>query len=112
MKMIEAIVQPYKLEAVKSALSQINVRGLTVTEVLGFGRQKGRAIEYRGTVSTPQFVPKLKLQILVTDAQAPEVEEAIRRAARTGNVGDGKIFVIPLEQVCRIRTGEKGDSAV
>jgi len=112
MKMIEAIIQPFKLEEVKAALSQIHVRGMTVAEVQGFGSQKGRATEYRGTVSTPQFVPKLKLQIVVTDSQAPEVEAAIQRTARTGNVGDGKIFIYPLEMVSRIRTGEKGDSAV
>jgi len=112
MKMIEAIIQPFKLDDVKMALSQIDVNGLTVSEVQGFGRQKGRPIAYRGTTSTPSFVPKLKLQIVVTDAQAPQVEEALQRAARTGNLGDGKIFVFPLEQVSRIRTGEKGDSAV
>ena len=112
MKMIEAIIQPYRLDAVKQALSQLDVRGLTVAEVLGFGRQKGRTIEYRGTTTTPQFVAKLKLQIVVTDAQASEVEEAICRSARTGNVGDGKIYVHTLDQVSRIRTGEKGDSAV
>jgi len=112
MKMIEAIIQPFKLEEVQQALNQINIRGLTVIEVQGFGRQKGRAIQYRGTSSTPQFVPKLKLQVIVTDAQVPQVEEAIRRTARTGNVGDGKIFVFSLEEVSRIRTGEKGDSAV
>lgn len=112
MKMIQAIIQPFKLEDVKHALSQIDIRGLTVTEVQGFGRQKGRTVEYRGTVSAPQFVPKLKLQIIVTDAQAPQVEDVIQRTARTGNVGDGKIFVLSLEHVSRIRTGEKGESAV
>jgi len=110
--MIEAIIQPYKLDEVKEALSQINVRGLTVAEVQGFGRQKGRAVQYRGTAAAPAFVPKLKLQVVVTDAQAPQVQEAIQRTARTGNVGDGKLFVYNLEQVTRIRTGEKRDAAV
>ncbi|HLY09302.1 MAG TPA: P-II family nitrogen regulator [Planctomycetota bacterium] len=112
MKLVEAIIQPFKLEDVKHALSQIDVKGLTVSEVQGFGRQKGRSMSYRGASSTPQFIPKLKLQVIVTDAQLPQVEEAIRRTARTGNVGDGKIFVISLDQVSRIRTGEKGDAAV
>jgi nitrogen regulatory protein PII len=111
-KLIQAIIQPHKFEEVKRALHQSDVRGLTVAEVQGFGRQKGRTIEFRGTTSTPQFIPKLKLEIVVTDAQAPQVEEALARAARTGNVGDGKIFIFPLELVTRIRTGEKGDSAV
>jgi len=112
MKMIEAIIQPFKLDAVKQALSQIDVRGLTVAEVQGFGRQKGMAIQYRGAVSNPQFVPKLKLQVVVADSRAAQVEEAIRRSARTGNVGDGKVFVFSLDQVTRIRTGEKGDAAL
>jgi nitrogen regulatory protein PII len=112
MKMIQAVIQPHRLGEVKHALSQIDVRGLTVAEAQGFGRQKGRTIEYRGAATTPQFVPKLKLEVVVTDAQAPQVEEVLARAARTGNVGDGKIFVFSLDLVSRIRTGEKGDSAV
>jgi nitrogen regulatory protein PII len=112
MKMIEAIIQPHKLDEVKQGLSKLDVRGLTVSEVQGFDRQKGRAIQYRGAVVAPDFVPKLKLQVVVTDDQAPQVQEAIQRAARTGNEGDGKVFVYSLEQVTRIRTGEKGDAAV
>lgn len=112
MKMIQAVIQPHKLGEVKQALSLLDVRGMTVAEVRGFGRQKGRVIEYRGASSMPQFVAKLKLEIVVTDAQAPQVEEALQRSARTGNVGDGKIFVFPIDMVSRIRTGEKGDSAV
>jgi nitrogen regulatory protein PII len=110
--MIQAIIQPHKLGEVKQALSLLDVRGMTVAEARGFGRQKGRTIEIRGSTSTPQFLSKLKLEIVVTDAQAPQVEEALQRSARTGNVGDGKIFVFPLDLVSRIRTGEKGDSAV
>ena len=112
MKMIEAIIQPFKLEDVKQALSQMGVRGLTVTEVQGFGRQKGRTVQFRGSSTTLRFVPKLKLQIVVTDAQVPHVEQAIHRGARTGNEGDGKIFVYSLEGVSRIRTGERGEAAV
>ncbi len=110
--MIKAIIQPHKLDEVKRALSQIDVRGMTVAEARGYGRQLGRTIAYRGATSTPQFVSKLKLEIIVSDAQASQVEEALVRAARTGNAGDGKIFVYPLDFVTRIRTGEKGDSAV
>ncbi len=110
--MIKAIIQPYKLDDVKRALSQIDVRGMTVTEVRGYGRQQGRTVSYRGATTAPQFLAKLKLEIIVSDAQAAQVVEALARAARTGNAGDGKIFVYPLDFVSRIRTGEKGDSAV
>jgi len=112
MKMIRAIIQPFKLDDVKRALSQIDVRGMTVAEVRGYGRQQGPTIAYRGATSAPQFVSKLNLEIIVSDAQAAQVEEALARVARTGNAGDGKIFVQPLDFVSRIRTGEKGDSAV
>jgi nitrogen regulatory protein PII len=112
MKMIEAVIQPHRLDAVKHALTQVDVHGLTVAEVQGFGRQKGPTIQYRGSSITAPFVPRLKLQVIVTDTQAPQVEDALARAARTGNVGDGMIFVFSLDHVSRIRTGEKGDSAV
>jgi nitrogen regulatory protein PII len=112
MKMIRAIIQPHKLDDVKRALSQMDVRGMTVAEVRGYGRQLGRTTSYRGTTSSPQFVAKLSLEIIVSDAQTVQVEEALVRAARTGNAGDGKILVQPLEFVARIRTGEKGDAAV
>jgi nitrogen regulatory protein P-II 1 len=112
MKMIEAIIQPFKLEEVKQALNLIDVRGLTVSEVLGFGRQRGVPTQYRGTVSTPKFIPKVKLQVVVSDDNAAQAQEVIARAARTGKVGDGKIFVIPINDVIRIRTSEKGDSAL
>ncbi|HLY75343.1 MAG TPA: P-II family nitrogen regulator [Planctomycetota bacterium] len=112
MKMIEAIIQPYKLEDVKQALTLIDVRGVTVTEVRGFGRQKGQRLQYRGNVSTADLIPKLKLQLVVSDDRSDQAQEAIARAARTGKVGDGKIFVYPLDCVVRIRTGERNDSAI
>jgi len=112
MKMIEAIIQPYKLEEVKQALNLIDVRGLTVTEVRGFGRQKGQRSQYRGTVSNADLIPKLKLQLVVSDDRSDQAQEVISRAARTGKVGDGKIFVYSLNNVVRIRTGERDDSAI
>jgi nitrogen regulatory protein PII len=112
MKMIEAIVQPFKLDEVKQALSQIDVCGLTVSEVQVSGDQKGKSIQYRGTAATAFFIPKLKLQVVVPDSQASRVEEAIVKSARTGEAGDGRVYVYSLDQVARIRTGERGDSAL
>jgi nitrogen regulatory protein P-II 1 len=111
-KKIEAVIKPFKLDEVKSALSQVGVQGLTVTEVRGFGRQKGHKEQYRGTEYTVDLVPKVKVEVVVSDSAAAGVIEAITRAARTGEIGDGKIFVVNLDEVVRIRTGEKGESAV
>ena len=112
MKKIEAVIKPFKLDEVKTALSQIGVQGLTVSEVRGFGRQKGHKEQYRGTEYTVDLVPKVKIEVVVGDNSATAVVEAIGRAARTGEIGDGKIFVYPLEGVIRIRTGEKGEAAI
>lgn len=112
MKKVEAIIKPFKLDEVKSALSQVGVQGLTVTEVQGFGRQKGHKEQYRGTEYTVDLVPKIKLEVVVSDGAVAAVTEAIIRAARTGEIGDGKIFVSNLDTVTRIRTGEKGESAL
>jgi len=111
-KKVEAIIKPFKLDQVKAALSQIGVQGMTVSEVRGFGRQKGHKEQYRGTEYTVDLVPKVKIEVAVSDNTCPSVVEAITRAARTGEIGDGKIFVLPLEAVIRIRTGEKGESAI
>ena len=112
MKKIEAVIKPFKLDEVKAALSQVGVQGLTVSEVRGFGRQKGHKEQYRGAEYTVDLVPKVKIEVVVADGAVSSVVEAITRAARTGEIGDGKIFVSPLEQVVRIRTGEKGEAAV
>ncbi|HYE99436.1 MAG TPA: P-II family nitrogen regulator [Planctomycetota bacterium] len=112
MKKVEAILKPFKLDEVKSALSQVGVQGLTVSEVRGFGRQKGHKEQYRGTEYTVDLVPKVKIEVVAADSAVAAVVEAISRAARTGEIGDGKIFVSPLEQVIRIRTGEKGEAAI
>ena len=112
MKMIEAIIQPFKLDEVIQALKQVDVNELTVSEVRGFGRQKGKTITYRGATSDASLLPKLKLEIIVTDRAIPAVQEALLRAARTGEVGDGKIFIYSLDTVSRIRTREKGESAI
>ena len=112
MKKIEAIVKPHKLDDVKSALTQVGIQGLTVTEVRGFGRQKGHKEQYRGAEYTVDLVPKVKVEVVVSDASAAAAVEAIVRAARTGEIGDGKVFVSNLESALRIRTGEKGDSAI
>ena len=112
MKKIEAVIKPFKLDEVKAALSQVGVQGLTVSEVRGFGRQKGHKEQYRGTEYTVDLVPKQKIEIVVADSAVASVVEAVTRAARTGEIGDGKIFVSALEDVVRIRTGEKGESAV
>ena|SRR2546423_1259961 len=112
MKMVEAIVKPFKLDEVKDALTKAGIQGMTVEEVKGFGRQKGHTELYRGAEYTVDFLPKVKLQILVTDDKVGEVVDAITAAARTGKIGDGKIFVYPVEEVVRIRTGEKGADAI
>jgi nitrogen regulatory protein P-II 1 len=112
MKKIEAIIKPFKLDDVKEALGAIGVEGLTVTEVKGFGRQKGHTELYRGAEYVVDFLPKLKLEIVVESDQAPAVIDAICQAANTGKIGDGKIFVLPLEEAVRIRTGERGGAAV
>ena len=112
MKKIEAIIKPFKLDEVREALSALGVNGLTVTEVKGFGRQKGHTELYRGAEYVVDFLPKVKLEIAVTDEMVEPAIEAITRVASTGKIGDGKIFVINLEQVIRIRTGETGPDAV
>jgi nitrogen regulatory protein P-II 1 len=112
MKMVEAIVKPFKLDEVKDALTKAGIQGMTVEEVKGFGRQKGHTELYRGAEYSVDFLPKVKLQILVTDDQVAAVVDAITNAAKTGKIGDGKIFVTPVEEVIRIRTGEKGADAI
>ncbi|HYK64525.1 MAG TPA: P-II family nitrogen regulator [Patescibacteria group bacterium] len=112
MKKVEAIIKPFKLDEVKEALSSIGVQGLTVSEVKGFGRQKGHTELYRGAEYVVDFLPKVKLEIIVSDELAGQVVETIERAARTGRIGDGKIFVMPMEEVVRIRTGERGGNAL
>src|SRR6478609_2472696 len=112
MKMVTAIVKPFKLDEVREALSTIGVQGVTVTEVKGFGRQKGHTELYRGAEYVVDFLPKVKVEAAVDDAIVDQVVEAIERAARTGKIGDGKIFVSALEQVVRIRTGETGKDAL
>jgi nitrogen regulatory protein P-II 1 len=112
MKKVEAIIKPFKLDEVKEALSSIGVQGLTVSEVKGFGRQKGHTELYRGAEYVVDFLPKVKLEIIVSDELAAQVVETIERAARTGRIGDGKIFVMAMEEVVRIRTGERGVNAL
>ena len=112
MKLITAIIKPFKLDDVKQAMSDIGVRGLTVTEAKGFGRQKGHTELYRGAEYVVDFLPKLKLEIAVTDDQADTVVDAIAKTANSGKIGDGKIFVLSLERAVRIRTGETGDGAI
>ncbi len=112
MKKIEAIIKPFKLDEVKDALNEIGVHGMTVTEVKGFGRQKGHVELYRGAEYDIAFIPKVKLEVVVTDALAGKVAATIEVRAKTGKIGDGKIFVLPLEEVIRIRTGERGDAAI
>jgi len=112
MQKIEAIIQPFKLEPVKEALHAISVQGMTVTEVKGFGRQKGIREVYRGMEYQVDFLPKVKIELVVRDDQVEACIDAITRAARTGKIGDGKIFVTDLEQAIRIRTGETGTAAV
>jgi nitrogen regulatory protein P-II 1 len=112
MKLIKAIIKPFKLEEVKDALSEIGVEGMTVSEVKGFGRQKGHTEIYRGSEYTVDFLPKVKLEIAVADDLVTKVVDAIVSAAQTGKIGDGKVFIIPVEEAVRIRTGEKGDTAL
>ncbi len=112
MKKLEAIIKPFKLDEVREALSEIGVTGLTVTEVKGFGRQKGHTELYRGAEYTVDFLPKVKIEVVLSDALVDKAIEAIIKAARTGKIGDGKIFVTSVEHVVRIRTGETNDDAV
>jgi len=112
MKLVTAIVKPFKLDDVREALSDIGVQGITVTEVKGFGRQKGHTELYRGAEYVVDFLPKVKIEVAVADAVVDQVIEAITKSANTGKIGDGKIFVSPLEQVIRIRTGETGEDAI
>ncbi len=112
MKLIVAIIKPFKLDDVKDRLSEVGIKGMTITEVKGFGRQKGRTEIYRGAEYVVDFLPKVKIEIACADDQVKEVVEAIRESARTGKIGDGKIFVLPLEECIRIRTGEWGEDAL
>jgi nitrogen regulatory protein P-II 1 len=112
MKKIEAIIKPFKLDDVKEALSEIGIYGMTVTEVNGYGRQKGHKEIYRGAEYVVDFVPKIKIEIVVSDERADETVETVRNAANSGKIGDGKIFVLPVEQVVRVRTGETGTEAL
>ena len=112
MKMIMAVIKPFKLDDVREALSEIGVQGITVTEVKGFGRQKGHTELYRGAEYVVDFLPKVKIDVAIADDQLDRVIEAITKAANTGKIGDGKIFVVNLEQAIRIRTGETGTDAV
>jgi nitrogen regulatory protein P-II 1 len=112
MKKVEAIIKPFKLDEVKDALSKIGVYGMTVTEVKGFGRQKGHIEVYRGAEYEVTFIPKVKIEVVVPDAMSDKVIAAIIEKAKTGNIGDGKIFLCSLEDVIRIRTGERGESAI
>jgi nitrogen regulatory protein P-II 1 len=112
MKKIEAIIKPFKLEDVKEALTEVGVEGMTVTEVKGFGRQKGHTEIYRGSEYTVDFLPKVKFEIVVLDDNVAKTVKAIVSAAKTGKIGDGKVFVLPVEDAVRIRTGEHGDDAI
>ena len=112
MKKIEAIIKPFKLEEVKEALNEVGLKGLTVTEVKGFGRQKGHTELYRGAEYVVDFLPKVKIELVLEDSLVDRAIEAIQNAANTGRIGDGKIFVIPVEEVIRIRTGERGPDAI
>lgn len=112
MKMLSAVIKPFKLDEVREALSALGVHGITVTEVKGFGRQKGHTELYRGAEYVVDFLPKIKVEVVVPDASVESVIDAIVGAARTGKIGDGKIFVTPIDEVIRIRTGETGDAAV
>jgi nitrogen regulatory protein P-II 1 len=112
MRLVTAIVKPFKLGEVKDALSEIGVAGLTVSEVQGYGRQRGHTEVYRGAEYTVDFVPKVKVEVLVTDEAAPGVIDALVKAARTGQIGDGKVWSVPVDEVVRVRTGERGPDAL
>jgi nitrogen regulatory protein P-II 1 len=112
MKKIETIIKPFKLEEVKAALAEVGVEGMTVTEVKGFGRQKGHTEIYRGSEYTVDFLPKIKIDVVVADGQVETAIAAILKSARTGKIGDGKIFVLPVDEAIRIRTDERGNKAV
>ena len=112
MKLIKAIIKPFKLEEVKEALSEIGVEGMTVSEVKGFGRQKGHTEIYRGSEYTVDFLPKVKVEVVVNDDLVQKTVEVVAGAAKTGKIGDGKVFVIPVENAVRIRTGEDGNEAL
>ncbi|HCS22641.1 MAG TPA: P-II family nitrogen regulator [Alphaproteobacteria bacterium] len=112
MKKIEAIIKPFKLDEVKEALHEVGVQGMTVTEVRGFGRQKGHTELYRGAEYVVDFLPKVKIEVVVENGQVDDVIEAIEKAAQTGRIGDGKIFVLSVENVIRVRTGERGKQAI
>ena len=112
MKKVEAIIKPFRLDEVKQALTELGVAGLTATEVKGFGRQKGHAEMYRGAEYVVDFLPKVKVEVVVKDVDVDRCIEAIVKAAKTGRIGDGKIFVVPVEEVIRIRTGERGEDAL
>jgi nitrogen regulatory protein P-II 1 len=112
MKLIIAIIKPFKLEEVKQGLAEIGVEGMTVTEVKGFGRQKGHTEIYRGSEYTVDFLPKVKVEIVVADELTGKAVDAIVKAAKTGKIGDGKVFVVPIEEAVRIRTDERGEAAV
>lgn len=112
MKKIEAVIKPFKLDEVKDRLEETGVRGITITEVRGFGRQKGHAEIYRGAEYVVDFLPKIKVEIIAADSQVKSIVETIEKASKTGSIGDGKIFITPVEEVVRIRTGEKGEDAI
>jgi nitrogen regulatory protein P-II 1 len=112
MKKVEAIIKPFKLDEVKDALSEVGIQGMTVTEVKGFGRTGGKKEVYRGSAYVVDFVPKVKIEIVVPEALVKEVIDAIEKSAKTGRIGDGKIFVVPVDESVRIRTGERGEEAI
>jgi nitrogen regulatory protein P-II 1 len=112
LKKVEAIIKPFKLDEVKESLNEIGIQGITVSEVKGFGRQKGHTELYRGAEYVVDFIPKIKMEIIVSDEVVAKVVETIEQAAKTGRIGDGKIFVTPVEEVVRIRTGERGEDAL
>jgi nitrogen regulatory protein P-II 1 len=112
MKKVEAIVKPFKLDEVKDALAEVGIQGMTVTEVKGFGRTGGKKEVYRGSAYVVDFVPKVKIEVVVPDGLVHQVLEAVEKSAKTGRIGDGKIFVVPIEEAVRIRTGERGEEAI
>ena len=112
MKKIEAVIKPFKLDDVKEALNEIGIQGMTISEVKGYGRQKGHKEIYRGAEYVVDFIPKVKIEIVVGDDRAAQVVESIQKAANTGKIGDGKIFVFPVEDAVRVRTGERGENAI